>query len=142
MGASFVWHCPHCGYKVTTSGPWEFYRDASGNIKPYGHPAPTSPEAESAGISGLLAYAYCANCDAVRQVILVEFRRPHHDPATFWVHPEPRPEPMPPYSPSPVPICPVCFNPGIVYASDEDCSPPRCPRCRCGVLEGQMQWIS
>jgi len=30
--------CSSCGYTVRTSGPWEFYRDASGQRQLYGHP--------------------------------------------------------------------------------------------------------
>lgn len=76
MGAGYEYICDTCGYKVETSGPWEFYRDTEGQRKPYGHPVPMSQEAEEAGIKGFSINAYCPQCDRVRDVILVEFETP------------------------------------------------------------------
>jgi hypothetical protein len=59
MGSWYKLKCDNCGYSVNTSGPWEFYRDSEGKRKPYGHPVPTSKEAEESGIHGLTGELYC-----------------------------------------------------------------------------------
>lgn len=46
MGGFWDCVCDNCGYKVETSGPWDFYRDTEGKRKTYGHPKPYSREAK------------------------------------------------------------------------------------------------
>jgi len=53
MGAGYSHRCNKCGYSVSTSGPWEFYRDNKGERRHYGHPVPFSDEARKRGIHGL-----------------------------------------------------------------------------------------
>ena len=76
MAGGCDYKCNHCGYKVSTSSPHEFYRDSEGNRKIYGHPVPFSEEAMHYGVKGLSMMSYCPKCDAVRDVVMVEFDGP------------------------------------------------------------------
>lgn len=68
--------CNWCGHSVDTSGPWEFYRDAQGNFKRYGHPSPISEEARQHGVDGMYGDLYCPNCDTVFKLVIMEFKFP------------------------------------------------------------------
>jgi hypothetical protein len=123
MGMSCLYRCDKCGWEFWTWGPREFYRDASGNRLPYGHPLPASPEAERHGISGLDAQLFCLTCGKTHQVVLDEFPRSVHDPLSAW---------RPPRTPV-QPNCPDCGQPRLVAALPDD-QPIPCPRCGRGPL--------
>ncbi len=135
MGAGYEWKCTACGYKIETSGPWEFYVDKKGNRKPYGHPSPMSREAKKSGVYGLSAAMYCPKCDRVEDSILVEFEAPQKDMLDVWSG---RARVKQQYEHS-VPTCTQCG--GILYlALPED--EIKCPRCNKGTFEGGMVWVS
>ncbi len=64
MGAQYQFICNNekCDHTLTTSGPWEFYRDAEGKMKDYGHPVPFSDDAAESGVQGFYADMFCADC--------------------------------------------------------------------------------
>ena len=76
MGAHYTYRCEACGHEVSTSGPWEFYRDEQGRRQAYGHPVPCSKEAARRGVYGLSGELYCPTCDRVFDLVLVEFKQP------------------------------------------------------------------
>ena len=84
MGAGYDFKCNCCGYRFSTSGPWEFYRNLKGQRKLYGHPSPVSVEAQLHGIYGLSGELYCLRCDKVFDLILVEFQRPAVESFLVW----------------------------------------------------------
>lgn len=135
MGTGYEWKCTACGYKIETSGPWEFYRDKRGIRKPYGHPTPISREAKRRGIYGLSASMYCPACDTVADSILVEFEAPEKDSLAIWSG---RARVKQQYEHG-EPTCMQCG--GILYLvlpEDEI----TCPRCNKGIFEGGIAWIS
>lgn len=119
MGGHYEWKCDNCGHKVQTDGPLEFYRDAKGHRRPYGHPGPGSKEAEQAGIKGFYAVAYCLHCDSARDALLVEFDSPR-DYSGAWSECD---------DPSEL-VCPECGG----RLSYEDLWGIECPRCRKGCF--------
>ena len=128
MGSGTEWKCNSCGYEVITSGPWEFYRDATGQRKPYGHPVPISDEARQAGMKGFSVKWYCPDCRTVQDVILIEYKEPvaHYEKwKGFGQSSESAPE------------CPKCgaelkrMLKGHV-----------CPRCTDGKFEYSSWWIA
>lgn len=126
MGAGYEWKCTACGYKVETSGPHEFYRDTKNRRKPYGHPGPLSQEAAERGIKGFSTLAYCPECDKVKDAVLVEFEKPR-DYFGAWGRCS---------EPSEL-RCPECG--GQLH---EQLDHLNCPRCKEGIFEGGMAWIS
>ena len=128
MGSGKVWKCKRCRYKVETSGLWEFYRDTEGQRKRHGHPEPVSKEAAERGIKGFSYFAYCPNCDEVRDVIAYEFETPR-DYFGAWggLHGNHDQELS----------CPECG--GKLYVSLLDL---KCPRCRRGFFCAIVSWIS
>lgn len=137
MGAKFVHQCDNCGYSVSTSGPWEFYRDNNGNLKPFGYPGPMCEEAEQRGIYGLYAELYCPSCDEVRTVVLFEAEKPSNPASSAnGSMPAPRNE----FKRRHAPRCPECGNTHLLFtpATKEVI----CPRCKKGKLVGKMEWIS
>lgn len=133
MGAGYSFACHSCGYSVKTSGPWEYYRDAGGRVRPYGHPVPASVEAARAGIWGLVGHVFCPSCRGAKEVILQEFARPAYRSIEVWggraeVRPEYREEPT----------CPDCSGP--VYLGNLEGQ--ACPVCRKGNFRGGMEWVS
>lgn len=137
MGVTFSHRCDNCGYSVSTSGPWEFYRDNNGNLKPFGHPGPMSEEAEQRGLYGLYAELYCANCDKAFSIVLIECEKPSN-PAL------PPNESIPAlkdeFKRTPAPKCPKCGNTHLLF------TPARrevtCPRCKRGKLVGKLESLS
>lgn len=75
MGSKYTYQCDQCDYIINTSGPWEFYRDTAGRMRPYGHPVPRSETARKRGIKGLRAEMYCVHCDKTYKIILYEKSR-------------------------------------------------------------------
>lgn len=138
MGAGFTHKCSHCGYSISTSGPWEFYRDSQGNRKPYGHPVPISEEAEKQGIHGLSGELYCPNCDKVFNLILVEFKNPSNDTLSIWSG---RCEPKEEFRQENMVKCPECGNTNMILEPVKD-KVIICPRCKVGHFMGYMEWIS
>jgi len=132
MGAIYTLICDHCGHKITTSGPWEFYRDEKGKIKPYGHPIPASAEAAERGVYGLRADMYCPKCGKIRSVILVEYKKPCHDSLEMWSGrcEEDKKEVK----------CPVCGSTNLILEPPEEGI--RCPKCGKGTLKLQFLLIS
>jgi len=138
MGAGYIHECDKCGYSVSTSGPSEFYRDSTGERKPYGHPSPISKEAKKCGIYGLSADLYCPNCDKNFDLILVEFKKPSKDGIGVWTGGcEPKDE----FKGKNAVKCPKCGSTNLVLGPDED-RKITCPRCKEGRLVGKMEWIS
>lgn len=139
MGAGYVHKCNKCGYSVSTSGPWEFYRDSKGKRKPYGHPVPMSEEARQRGIYGLSGELYCPNCDEVFDLILVEFKEPSQDSLSVWGG---MCEPIDEFKDEEGAVkCPKCGNRNLILGPMED-REATCPRCKYGKLVGKMEWIS
>ncbi len=138
MGACFSHRCDRCGYVVTTSGPWEFYRDAEGQRKPYGHPVPMSREALEQGIAGLSANLYCVHCDKVFDLIVVEFKTPARDALSVWAG---NCEPQEVFKKEGAVKCPECGATALLLEGDEN-PQKTCPRCKAGTLISQREWIS
>ena len=125
MGSGGAWKCNFCGYEVGVGGPFEFYRDDKGQRKTYGHPVPSSKEAEEAGIKGFFELAYCPTCDKVQDVILVEFATPK-DYFGAWS------------SIGKIKLqCPDCGEKLYKYLENLQCS-----RCRKGFFKLKMLWFS
>jgi DNA-directed RNA polymerase subunit M/transcription elongation factor TFIIS len=138
MGAGFAFTCGKCGYTVQTSGPWEFYRNAKGERKDYGHPSPRSKEAERQGVYGLSGELYCAHCDKVFDVILVEYKEPAREALGVWTGGcEPKDE----YKDPDAVKCPQCGSTALVLEPEEGQGIP-CPRCKEEQMVGEMAWIS
>ena len=76
MGTTFSFKCDKCDHSFYTSGPWEFYRDSDGNVKDFGHPGPTSKEAEDRGLWGFYDSMYCLDCGQVSDIVIKEFKKP------------------------------------------------------------------
>ena len=131
MGTIYTLKCDHCGYEITTSGPWEFYRDENGKIKPYGHPIPASAEAMERGVYGLMADMYCPKCGKIRRVVLVEFDEPCEDTLMIWSGrcEEEKMEVK----------CPVCGNTHLILEPEEGI---KCPKCGKGTLTIQSVLVS
>ena len=137
MGAEFIHKCDKCGYSVSTSGPWEFYRDTNGKRKFYGHPVPESEEARQRGIYGLSGNVYCSNCDKTFDIILVEFKEPSQDSLWVWCG---RCEPKDEFKKKGAVKCPECGNINLIL--EPVGKKVTCPRCNKGKLVGHMMWIS
>ncbi len=138
MGAGYVHKCDRCGHSVETSGPWEFYRDAEGKIKEYGHPGPVSREAEDAGVYGFTAILYCPTCDKTFEAVLVEFKEPCKFVPGAWTG---RCEPKEEFTRPNAVKCSQCGKVDLLLGPAKE-NPPTCPRCKQGKLVGQMEWIS
>ena len=137
MGASFSHQCDNCGYTVNTSGPWEFYRDKNGVKKPYGHPVPTSKEAEDNGIKGLYGTFYCSKCDKTFESIIVEYKKSTKHSLDVWGG---MAEPLDEYK-NLILKCPDCGNIDLLTdASNEKLI--NCPKCKKGKFIGMMEWIA
>jgi len=138
MGASYIHKCNNCGYSVSTSGPWEFYRGKSGRRKLYGHPSSVSTEAKQYGIAGLSGKLYCIVCDKVLDLILVEFEHPSKESMDVWSG---RCKPMSKYELPESVKCRKCGNTELLLEPFDN-SNISCPRCNKGQLVGNMEWIS
>ena len=119
-----------------TSGPHEFYRNASGECKDCGHPGPVSPEARKAGIWGFTGVVLCGRCGSVAEVILEELKKPPATQWEAWFGAEPRKESRA----SDNPTCPECGGGELFLAPSE--GGVHCPWCKDGRLEGAPTWIS
>ena len=140
MGRSITYGCNSCGHTVTFSGPWEFYRDAKGRRKPYGHPVPVSREAENRGICGLSAQMYCPSCHRGVDIIVVEFTEPVVETLSVWSRAW---RPKPAYSDWESKIayrCPECGWDHVIT------QPPgrdwKCPKCKAGAMVVVQRIIS
>lgn len=138
MGSCYSHHCDHCGYSVTTSGPWEFYRDANGQRKPYGHPIPMSREGRERGIAGLAAALYCLKCDKVFDLVIVEFKQPARDSLSVWSGAA---EPQEAFKREGAVKCPDCGDTRLLLEGDKS-TEKLCPRCKGGTLNSRREWIS
>jgi len=138
MGAGYRIQCDKCGHVVQTSRPWEFYRDAKGRAKDYGHPQPSSDEASIAGIAGLRAMLYCPDCDKTSEVIIVEFKTSSKDALAVWSG---RCEPMDEYCREDAVKCPQCRGANMLMVPDEGETIP-CPRCKDRKMSGAMDFIT
>ena len=137
MGAGFVHKCMRCGYQVSTSGPWEFYRDDEGNREPYGHPVPRSAEARQHGIAGLSGKLYCARCDRVFDVVLVEFEAPSQNAAAVWARYQRLQDE---FRLEDSVSCPECRSATLILGPAKNAV--LCPHCETGNLVGRMARIS
>lgn len=124
MGSHCEWKCSSCGYAVWTHGLLEFYRDAAGVRKPYGHPVPASEEAERRGIWGFFSIGYCPSCDMTEDVILFELETP-------WKKRGSRPAKRK-YELNHEPRCSNCG--GRLYEALPE-GEITCPRCNKGVFQ-------
>jgi len=147
VGSGYRYECDNCGHTVETSGPWEFYRDATGARKPFGHPVPISEEAVRMGIAGLSAELYCPLCDKVHDLVAVEFKRPYQG-RWFWLEAG-EVEPKDEFKREDAVKCPDCGNSELILGPEDEDSPGfnarmsiLCPRCKKGKLSGGMAWIS
>ena len=128
MGTSYTYKCDHCGYKVYSNGPWEFYRDKNGVIKPYGHPVPMSKEAAKCGITGLTYNLYCPKCDKTSEVITVEFKKSTKESLDVWGGVA---EPLDKYKDKDVVKCPKCGNTHLLFGEGQE-EEFKCPKCEKG----------
>lgn len=65
MSSYYSHGCDRRAYTVIASGPREFYRDAQGQRRPYGHPIPASQKARERGTARLAANLYGPEYDRV-----------------------------------------------------------------------------
>lgn len=130
MGMGQEWKCSNCDYTILTSGPHEFYRDKSGQLKPYGHPGASTKEAEEAGIKGFYVHWYCPECRQVEDVILAEFGEARDELTAWGGLGEP--------SSQHEPLCPKCST-ELKHTIDEN---DICPKCNKGNFELSGSWIS
>jgi hypothetical protein len=72
-----------CGFSATIGNATEFYIDAEGVERPYGHPTCFGPEAAKAGISGYWRDLLCWECGRVDRES-IRLGRPIHQPALAW----------------------------------------------------------
>lgn len=138
MGIGYRYMCDRCLYFVSTSGPWEFYRDNEGNRKPYGHPIPASEEAEERGIYGFAGRLYCPKCDKTCDIVLVEFTRPSPDYGSAWAGWYERRDESKQEERA---ICPECRTTQMIWDTKET-EKVTCPRCGEGTLLGRATWIA
>jgi len=138
MGAKYTHKCNKCGYSVSTSGPWEFYRDSEGNRKFFGHPSPNSEEARQSGIQGLFGNLYCPKCDKVFDLVLDEYKKPTFNKIDMWLG---RCESTYKYNQEDADKCPICGNTDLILKPLEN-EEIVCPRCGKGKLVGKMDWGS
>lgn len=136
MAAGTRWKCTHCGYKVTTSGLHEFYRDSEGTRKPYGHPLPNSVEAAECGIRGFSKRAYCPACDAIRDVVVMEFDD-STGPGGAWKRALEVAKAYSDIGGLFECICPECKTKLLEELADVEC-----PRCKQGVFKYEINWVS
>ncbi len=137
MGSGYEYTCDNCGRHISTSGPWEFYRNDEGKIKSYGHPGPWSEEAKNHDIAGLMGSLYCIQCDRVfHNVVMVEFKTPSLDSLSVWWG---RNEPQDIYKDKGSVKCPKCGNTSLILEIEDEIV---CPRCKKGKLIGGCQWDS
>jgi hypothetical protein len=137
MAAGYGWACDTCGRTAETSGPQEFYRDASGKIKDYGRPAPVNAEAENAGVWGLTGSVLCGRCGTVAEMILEKFRQPSTTEWEAWFGPSGHPEESLEF---PDPRCPKCGG-AELFLEPPAVSIPG-PWCKDGRLKSAPAWIS
>lgn len=138
MGQGFPLECSVCDFQLEPSGPWEFYRDKYGKLKDYGHPSPSSPAAEEAGIMGFYAVMYCPTCGKLRKLVLEEFEEPVETADSLWSG---KPVPRLEYRNEEDPACPRCGGHGLILRPDPD-QRLACPKCEDGVLQLVGSWIS
>ncbi len=138
MGVGYRYMCDWCLYFVRTSGPWEFYRDSKGNRKPYGHPVPTSEEAEKRGIQGFSGDLYCPKCDKTFDTVLVEFAGPSEGYASTWAGWNERTNELMHEERF---MCPECRTTQMIWNTRE-AEEAVCPRCKEGILRGLAIWIA
>jgi len=138
LGAFHEFTCNNCGYKISTSGLWEFYRDDQGNLQDYGHPVPRSREAREKGVYGLYGNFYCPTCDQTQKIICIEAKEPIYDRFDLWTFSF---EPIDEYKDSFEIKCPVCNNTQLLLEPDEE-NPVKCPRCKKGNFELTYEIIS
>jgi hypothetical protein len=135
MGAGYRHTCDKWGYSVSTTGPYEFYRDRFGQRKVYGHPHAISEEARERGIAGFAAKMFCTSCDEVVDVILQDFPTTLDRPLDAWL------------GASNTRLqgaqarCPDCGSPELLLGGRDDAI-VACPRCQRGNLVGKLEWIS
>lgn len=136
MHRHYVHVCQSCGAEIQTSGLWEFYRDAKGNFKNYGHPVPESIEAEESGIYGLYGHYYCLDCHENTPSIVLESKVPVFEKTAIW---QVKLDLLPPYGHHYRPGCIHCGSEKLLLA-------PRphilCPRCQKGFLKGREKNVS
>ena len=138
MGASYLHTCDRCKYSIRTSGPWEFYRNLLGIRRPFGHPSAVSRAASRRGVYGLSGELYCAKCDKVCDVILVEFRKPTHDRTAVW---HGNLEVKDEYRDEDAVKCPECGDAWLILDPGQS-EGVICPRCGEGRFAGEMEWVS
>ena len=137
MGAVFEHKCTSCGYSVSTSGPWEFYRDKNGQMTPYGHPVPASKEAQERGIYGFYGTLYCPICDATHEIILVEFKEPCRRSIQAWGGEfEPKEE----YQKKDAVKCPSCGSIALLFGPAKE-KQLVCQHCGKGMMIGSTRFI-
>ena len=121
MAAYWDHKCDGCGLEFTTSGGWEFYRDAVGEVRPYGHPLPASEEAAAAGVYGTCCTAWCPACQECVDVVEVEMGSPLARTPFMWLELG-RQERQPR-------VCPKCGGTETIVDGDPHGETAPCPRC-------------
>jgi hypothetical protein len=134
MGTATVYKCNVCGHEVRNSGPWEFYRDAKGRRKQYGHPCPNSKEAEERGVYGFTYEVYCFDCDKTSEIILIEFKKPSFSSLEWWSM---RCEPKEEYKKRDKIRCPICKGDNLIINKAENAK-MLCPKCKKGELKSLL----
>jgi hypothetical protein len=77
MGGLYYWECTYCTNEIKLHVGFEFYRDAKGQLRPYGHPTPISADAKYFGIKGYYSELYCPKCRKIKNVIVLEYEEPN-----------------------------------------------------------------
>lgn len=137
MGQGFPLECNKCDFQTEPSGPWEFFRDKYGKLRDFGHPTPSSPEAEAAGIHGFYAEMYCPTCGKLRRVVLEEYDEPAESADSLWAG---QAVPKVKYQNAEDPACPRCDSRGLILRPDPD-QRIDCPKCPDGALMLVGSWI-
>jgi transcription elongation factor Elf1 len=133
MATFYHHHCDSCGYSFTTSGPHEFYRDFDGRLADYGHPLPSSLDAELAGVYGFYGNMWCLQCHTNIEVVMREFVKPvdrHQDIWTPGAHPE-RPVRI---------VCPICGDDSPVLGDRPFGTRIPCPKCGGVITCRPTEW--
>jgi predicted nucleic-acid-binding Zn-ribbon protein len=133
MATFFTSLCETCGYGFESSGLHEFYRDCDGELRDYGHPLPSSKEAEAAGVRGLYARAWCMTCDKHVDVIVREFERPLGPDDSVWARgtvPEKQV----------AAVCPACGDDNPVTGDTPFGMDFPCPKCGGTIHAEKVRW--
>jgi hypothetical protein len=134
MPEVYVHTCNSCGYQIATTGGWEFSRNTDSEVVRLKHPV----ESEKTEIYGLCADMYCIDCKSIRDIILVEFKKPECDTFLVWSG---RCEVKDEYKNVINPRCNVCGGNNLILTGEEN-KKVLCPQCEKSYLISTIEAIS